>query len=374
MRIFLLAVFTLLAACSETEISEQATSPAADAPEEHYSMDDFASVEKFDAHVHANIKDNAFMEQALADNFRVLSINVDYPAFPEIHLQREAALELQGHYGDAFQFAGTFSMNNWQNEEWQNEVIQSIDEAAAQGAVGIKVWKNIGMSYRDSSDELVMIDDNSFDAIFSHMNSIDLPLIGHQGEPKNCWLPLEEMTVNNDRGYFAAFPEYHMFLHPEFPSYEDQMGARNNMLDKNTELPFMGAHMASLEWSVDELAAFFDRYPNAVADLAARMGQVQYQSGEAGEQSREKVRDFFIKYQDRILYATDLTSLPGDDPETFRASAHKKWLEDWRYLNTEESFNVPEVDHLVVGLALPKAVADKIYRLNAENFFNMNRN
>lgn len=341
---------------------------------EHYSMDDFASVDKIDAHVHANTKAPTFFEQAELDNFRLFSINVDYPDFPPIADQLDATTHWLQEFPDRFQFASTFSMDGWQGDDWQANVLEHIDATAAQGAKAVKVWKNIGMDYRDSHGELVMIDDASFDTVISHIQESGLRLIGHQGEPKNCWLPLEEMTVNNDRGYFAAHPQYHMFLHPEFPSYEDQLAARNSMLDKHPGLPFMGAHMASLEWSVDELANFLDRYPDAVADLAARMGQVQYQSGENGEESRQKVRDFFIKYQDRILYASDLTSMVGDDPEEFKASVHKKWLEDWRYLNTEESFTVPEVDHVVVGLALPKSVADKIYRLNSERFFGMNSN
>lgn len=340
---------------------------------ESYSMDDFHDVRKIDAHVHVNTMAPDFLEQARMDNFQLFSINVDYPDFPPIEDQKSAALHWLARDGDVFQFAATFSMDDWDKPDWKDKVIAGIDESVAQGAKGIKVWKNIGMTYRDQNENLVMINDGGFDDIFSHMKNIDLPLIGHQGEPKNCWLPLEAMTVNNDRQYFEAHPEYHMYLHPEFPSYEDQMAARDSMLEKNSELPFMGAHMASLEWSVDELASFLDRYPNAVADLAARMGQVQYQSGKDGEISREKVRQFFIKYQDRILYASDLTSLPGDNPEEFRASVHKKWLEDWGYLNTLEHFSVPEVDHTVIGLGLPKSIANKIYYENAERFFDLNK-
>ncbi len=66
--------------------------------------------------------------------------------------------------------------------------------------------------------------------------------------------------------------------------------------------------MASLEWSVDELARFLDAHPNAVVDLAARMSNLQVQSNA----DLEKVRAFFVKYQDRILYGTDLTDSPPD--------------------------------------------------------------
>lgn len=331
----------------------------------HYSISDFYKVDKIDAHVHANSSDTAFIEQAQQDNIRLLSINVDYPDFPPIDQQYDTALKLASKDAENFMFAATFSMNEWSSPTWQDDVITRIDGAVENGAVAVKVWKNIGMNFRAKDDRLVMIDNAKFDPIFGHLKAIDIPLIGHQGEPKNCWLPLDEMTVNNDRQYFAAHPQYHMYLHPEFPTYEDQMDARNTMLEKNSGLPFMGAHMASLEWSVDELAAFLERFPLAVADMAARMGQVQHQS----QLDRDKVRKFFIDYQDRILYATDLTHGDASERLVFQKQAHQKWLNDWTYLNTKQSVTVPEVNGSVTGLALPKSVADKIFRLNAERFF-----
>jgi predicted TIM-barrel fold metal-dependent hydrolase len=360
----MLSIF--LAACTEVQISaQQPTQPEVHA--EYYTMEEFTSVKKIDAHVHANNYDLSFLEQAKLDNFTLLSINVDYPDFPSIAEQHKIALQLKSLDSENFKFAATFSMNNWQNKNWQKTVIDDIDLAIKQGAKAVKTWKNIGMTYRDTTGQLVMIDDSSFEPIFEHMKNNNLPLIGHQGEPKNCWLPLKEMTVNNDRKYFATHPEYHMYLHPEFPSYEDQMSARDRMLAKNTQLPFMGAHMASIEWSVDELAQFFDTNPNAVVDIAARSGQIQYQS----KNDYQKVRAFFIKYQDRILYATDLTHGPEQVPAEFKQEVQKKWRQDWKYLSTSEVSQVPEVDGDVKGLALPKSIIDKVYRLNAQRFFSI---
>ena len=69
-----------------------------------------------------------------------------------------------------------------------------------------------------------------------------------------------------------------MYLHPEMPSYEEQLAARDRMLGKHPNLPFLGAHFGSLEWSVDALARFLEELPSAVVDTAARMGQLEYQS------------------------------------------------------------------------------------------------
>jgi Amidohydrolase len=330
-----------------------------------FTVDDFASVEKIDIHVHINSTDSALIDQAKADHFRLLTINVDYPDFPPLADQRRIAQAQVAKYPALVQYAATFSMNGWDDPNWQQRVIRELDGAFASGAVAVKVWKNIGMEYRDAHGRLVMIDDPKFDPIFEYIRERHKVLIGHEGEPHNCWLPIDEMTVNNDKEYFREHPQYHMFLHPELPSYNEQMAARDRMLDKNPQLKFMGAHLASLEWNVDKLAAFLDRYPNTVVDMAARMGQVQYQSN----REREKVRRFFIRYQDRLLYGTDTSQDASADSKELRRDAHANWLRDWQYLATNITFSVPELDAPVRGLGLPKNVILKIYAANAERWY-----
>jgi hypothetical protein len=332
---------------------------------ESFTMADFASVEKVDIHVHIRTLDTALIDQAAADRFRLLNINVDYPDAMPLAEQRRIAHALVAAHPERVAYAAAFSMQGWDEPGWRQHVIDDLDSEFAHGAVAVKVWKYIGMGFRDAKGRLVMIDDPKFDAVFDFIRRRSKVLIGHLGEPRNCWLPIADMTVNNDKEYFREHPQYHMYLHPEMPSYEDQMAARDRMLDRNPKIKFMGAHMASLEWSVDRLAAFLDRYPNAVVDLAARMGQVQYQSN----QDRDKVRRFFIRYQDRLLYGTDTAQNAGDESRELRRDAHENWLRDWRYLNTEQSFKVPELDAPVHGLGLPREVVRKIYAANAERWY-----
>jgi hypothetical protein len=330
-----------------------------------FAVGDFASVEKIDIHVHINSTDSALVDQAAADRFRLLTINVDYPDFPPLPDQRRFAQAQVAQHPALVQYAAAFSMKGWDDPGWQDRVIRELDAAFASGAVAVKVWKNIGMEFRDAHGRLVMIDDPKFDRIFDYIRERHKVLIGHEGEPHNCWLPIDEMTVNNDKEYFREHPKYHMFLHPELPSYDEQMAARDRMLDKNPQLKFMGAHLASLEWSVDRLAAFLDRYPNTVVDMAARMGQLQYQSN----REREKVRRFFIRFQDRLLYGTDTSQDGSADSAQLRRDAHANWLRDWQYLATDLTFGVPELDAPVHGLGLPKTVILKVYRTNAERWF-----
>ena len=156
-----------------------------------------------------------------------------------------------------------------------------------------------------------------------------------------------------------------MNLLPVLPSYEDEMNARNKMLDKHKDIIFMGAHSGSLEWSLAELANFFDNYENAVVDLGARMGYMQYHAAT----DWENTRNFCIKYSDRILYATDNVQASDSDPKTFKDEAHKKWLTDWKFLNTDSTMQSKDIDLPFKGLALPRNVIDKIYRLNAIKLF-----
>ncbi len=330
-----------------------------------YTVADYAKVPKIDVHMHLHNAESGFIEAARRQNFRVLTINVDYPDFPPIDEQLRVASALHAVFPTVVAFAGTFPVDDSGQPGWAERTERRIDQAVSQGAVGIKVWKNIGMSLRDSGGRLVMIDAPRFAPVFDYLAARGIPLLGHQGEPHNCWLPLDQMTVNNDREYFKAHPQYHMALHPEMPTWEDQIGARDRMLAAHPALHFVGMHMASLERDVDELAAFLDRFPDAVVDVAARIGQLQYQS----QRDREKVRRFVIRYQDRLLYGSDLSQEPGEAGSTMAEETGKVWRQHWRYFVSADTFRVPELDRPVQGLALPASVVDKLYRVNAEKAF-----
>lgn len=335
------------------------------ASQSSYTVEDFATVQKFDTHVHLNVNDPAFIDQAKADNFEILSINVDYPAFPSIAVQAAAAHHFHDIEPQRFHFATTFTMQGFGQAGWAEKTNAYIDSEAKRGALGVKVWKNIGMVERDAKGELIYIDDKGFDPVIKHIEDLNLVFIAHQAEPKNAWLPVSEMTTTNDKLYFGNHPEYHMYLQPEMPRYEFLIAARDRFVSNHPDLNFLGAHMGSLEWSVDEAAAFLDAHPNANIELAARMAQIQYQS----VRDFDKVRNFFIKYQDRILYGTDLTYNPGDDATAFRTAAHDYWRNDWAYLATDTVRRVDDINADVKGLSLPKSVIDKIYYSNARRVF-----
>lgn len=146
------------------------------------------------------------------------------------------------------------------------------------------------------------------------------------------------------------------------------MEARDNLLAKFPEIRFVGAHLGSVEWNVDELAKRLDRFPNMAVDMAARIGHLQFQS----QKDREKVRNFLINYQDRIIYGTDLGISGNPDPEKVKTNAIATWQKDWKYLVSEESMESADVNGAFQGLKLPKEVVDKIYYHNAKKWFGLN--
>lgn len=330
-----------------------------------FTEHDFTKVEKIDIHFHLHSANTQFMEFAARDRFSILNIATQSAA-PAVMREKHRTMFLQYEaHPTRVAPVSSFSMEGWDDADWQARTIEFLDQTFAKGAVGVKVWKNIGMVVRDEDGKLVMIDDAKLDPIFNHLEQQGIVLMGHLGEPKNCWLPLEQMTVNNDRGYFQRNPQYHMYLHPEMPSYEEQVGARDRMLEKHKNLPFLAAHLASLEWSVDELARFLDRFPSAVAGTAARLGQLQYQS----QRDRNKVIHFITKYQDRLLYGSDSGVGPEHSISDRYQSIRARWLRDWNYFTSSDMLEVPELDDPVQGLALPKEIVVKLYRTNAQRLF-----
>ena len=350
MKIFvatLLVSILLLSSCSKSEA--------------FYSLEDFKKVKKIDSHIHVTTKRDAFVEQAKDDNFRLLNIVVDESRGEAwIKKQYDYSIDQINRHPENYMFATSFSIENWDDPDWLEHTLKWLNKNIDEGAVAVKIWKNIGMVFKDKNGSLIMMDDPRFESIFTMLAERKVAVIGHLGEPKNCWLPIDSMTVNNDKEYFKEHPEYHMYNFPDLPSYEDQIAARDRVLQKHPDLIFVGAHMGSMSWSVDELAKRLDAYPQMAVDLAARIGQILYQTID----DREKVRDFFIQYQDRLIYASDLSDEGEDDANSRKAYMHKTWLEDWRFFVTDDLMTNPRVNDAFNGLKLPQEVVDKIYFKN----------
>ncbi|NOY37306.1 MAG: amidohydrolase family protein [Chlorobi bacterium] len=322
----------------------------------------YKEIPKIDAHVHIRTTDTNIIQAAMAENFKFLSICTRSNSRENIDKQLYFAKKMHEQFPQVLSYVTTFSMENFEKPGWRQEVIRRLKKDFEEGAIGVKIWKDIGMTFRDSLDNFIMIDDPRFDAILDFIADNNKTLVAHIGEPKNCWLPIDSMTVNNDKIYFREHPQYHMYLHPDYPSYDDQINARDRMLSRHPNLRVVGAHLGSLEWNVDELAKRLDLYPNFAVDMAARICHFQVQD-------RQKVRDFIIKYQDRLLYGTDFSIKEDDDLQEKKDRMENVWHADWKYFSTDEEMNSPNVNGSFKGLNLNEKVLRKIYFLNAKKWY-----
>ncbi len=317
---------------------------------------------KIDAHVHIRTEQTDIIEFAEAEGFNFLSISTKSSSQAVIDEQMHYARIMNEKYPERLSYITTFSMENFEQPGWGEDVIRRLNIDFEEGAIGVKVWKDIGMTFRDSLDDFILIDDPLFDPIFDFIASKDRTVVAHIGEPKNCWLPIDSMTVNGDRNYFREHPQYHMYLHPDYPSYEELVASRDNLLARHPDLRLVGAHLGSLEWSVDELAKRLDLYPNFAVDMAERVSHFQVQD-------REKVRNFIIKYQDRLIYATDFVLNSDDNFEERKSYLEKVWKLEWNYFATDDTLNSASVNRSFRGLGLDEDILKKLYFNNAIQWY-----
>lgn len=318
-----------------------------------------------DAHTHLNTGSSEKMEKALRYNASLLSINTNIPFFESIEKQEDVVLNLQKKYPGRIQYITSFDFRDWGKDNFIESAIQQIKRGLKNGAVGVKIWKDVGFELHNKNGDFVMIDDPVFDPIFQFLEQHDILLIGHQGEPRNCWLPLEEMTVDSDRNYFAEHPEYHMFLQKEYPSYEEQMQSRDNMLRKFPKMRYVGLHLFSMEWNINEVARRLDQFPQTQTDLAERVCHLQLQAKE----NWTAVRDFCIKYQDKIMYGTDVIDDGNTSAEDIAARFEQLWNFHYQFFATNDTMEAPEFKGAFKGLNLPKEVIEKIFYSNAKKTY-----
>ena len=319
-------------------------------------LEGFAAVEPIDTHTHAFHNDPAFVAMLTRLHLHLLDIIVadDHNIFRSLGPEKASARAfIAGSDGHAI-LCTTFDPYPFEKPGFAARAIQQINDDFSQGAVAVKIWKNIGMEIKKSDGTYVMPDDPIFEPIYQDIAAHHKTMIAHLAEPSSCWQPPNPDSP--DYSYYKENPQWYMYLHPDHPSKETILAARDHLLEMNPKLRVVGAHLGSMETDLDEIARHFDRYPNFAVDTAARMEYLMIQP-------REKARAFLIKYQDRILYGTDSEFLIKESA----ADALKDWQDtyarDWKFLATDEMLEYH--GRKIEGLKLPPSVLKKIFHDNA---------
>jgi predicted TIM-barrel fold metal-dependent hydrolase len=316
----------------------------------------FAALDPIDTHVHAFKTDPEITDLMTHLRLHILDICVadTHGIYAELDTETTRAKAFvhasQGHA----RLCVTFDPFGFRQKDFARKTIEQIRQEFAQGAVAVKIWKNIGMELQTPTGQYVMPDDPAFEPIYRAIAKDNKTLIAHVAEPSSCWQPPNPDSPDYD--YYKENPQWYMYLHPDHPRKEVIIAARDHLLAANPTLRVVGAHLGSMETEVDEIAKRFDRYPNFAVDTAARMEYLMIQP-------REKVRNFLIKYQTRVLYGTDLEFLTDEST----ADALKDWQEtyarDWKFLATNETLEFR--GRKVQGLQLPEPVLHRIFHDNA---------
>jgi predicted TIM-barrel fold metal-dependent hydrolase len=316
----------------------------------------FAALDPIDTHVHAFKTDPEITDLMTRLRLHILDICVadTHGIYAELDTETARARAFvhasQGHA----RLCVTFDPFGFRQKDFARKTIEQIRQEFAQGAVAVKIWKNIGMELQTPNGQYVMPDDPAFEPIYRAIAKDNKTLIAHVAEPSSCWEPPNPDSPDYD--YYKENPQWYMYLHPDHPRKEVIIAARDHLLAENPKLRVVGAHLGSMETDVDEIAKRFDRYPNFAVDTAARMEYLMIQP-------REKVRNFLIKYQTRVLYGTDLEFLTDEST----ADALKDWQEtyarDWKFLATNETLEFR--GRKVQGLHLPEPVLHRIFHDNA---------
>jgi predicted TIM-barrel fold metal-dependent hydrolase len=310
----------------------------------------YEDMPKIDIHAHYFDDMPAFVEMLEQSNMKVVNICVFKNRPHMIELLHDRATALTKKYSPTMKFTCTFDLTRINDPDFVRLTTQWMDKQFDAGALMMKIWKEVGMEARMADGTLLMPDSELLDPIYAHLEKRGKPLIAHIGDPLEAWQPLDEKNIH--AGYFTNHPEWHMYGKEGYPSHEELMEAYERMLAKHSNLTVIGAHLGSLSHDLDALGRRFERFPNFYVDVGARTGNLKWTDA-------QKVRAFFIKYQDRILYGLDQGAFSEGAPPSLEKQRTYSNAIDAAYRRDYEYYAGAKLD-------LPREVLEKFYYKNAE--------
>ena len=237
---------------------------------------------------------------------------------------------------------------NFQNvgPGWAEKAIAQLHADVAAGAVGVgEISKSFGLSIRKSDGTRLKLDDPELDPIWDACARLGLPVFIHTADPEQFFHPIDN---TNERWLeLALFPD-RRYPPDRFPSFETLITERDNLFRRHPKTTFVTAHLG---WQANDLGTL-DKVLTEMPNVYTEVGAVLY---DIGRQPRAS-HDFFIKFQDRILFGKD-SFQPGEYPYY------------WRVFETRDDyFDYYRGYHAfwkLYGIDLPDSVLKKVYFQNA---------
>jgi predicted TIM-barrel fold metal-dependent hydrolase len=229
--------------------------------------------------------------------------------------------------------------------DWTARTLKQLETDVDNGAVGLKIYKSLGLTEKDSRGDRIAVDDPRLAPIWDKCGDLGIPVLIHTGEPASFWHPKDR---NNER-LLELMEKPDRYRDPAlFPSCESLMAEQHRVFRNHPETVFINAHLGWMGNDLARLGALLDELPNVYTEIGAVLAEL-------GRQPRF-ARQWLIEYQDRILFGKDSWN-PEEYPVYFRV------------LETDDDyFDYYRRRHAfwkMYGLDLPDAVLRKIYYQNA---------
>jgi len=316
--------------------------------------------ERIDCHMHLNQSTPVFCAGMEKAGWRALSICVSRAVGDEpndVDEQLRGTSELHRQSKGRIAWAAAFDARSFERPDFASRTIADIEKHFKNGAVGVKIWKNIGMSIRSKSGAYLMPDNRALLPVYESIQKNGRTLVAHLAEPTGAWMPLDDK--NPEIRYYSSNPEWHMYNKPGAPMKEEILAARDRVAALYPKLRIVGCHLGSNEDDLVRLAGRLDRLPNFAVDVAARVRY--FASGD-----RNTGREFILKYQDRIVYGSDFRLREGNEEQAWK-SANAQQERDWSYLSASGTMTYGRGE--VQGLSLPENVLRKIFYDNPRRWY-----
>jgi predicted TIM-barrel fold metal-dependent hydrolase len=279
----------------------------------------------------------------------------------------DATLRVQERLEGRFAFFVNPDWSGVDDPGWGKREADRLVEEVRLGAKGIKFFKALGLMVRDGRGALLRVDDPRLDPIFEAAARVNAVVAMHVGDPRAFFEP---PTEKNERYEELRLAPSWSFYGKDFPPLDRLLAERDAVLARHPKTTFLLIHMASEPDDLVRLGALLDRFPNAYVDTTARVSEI-------GRHPSDAARAFFIKYQDRVLFGTDL-GIAGGEYHLGSRSKKKNTFDDavafykahYRFFETDER----QIDHptpiqgnwKVDAIGLPASVLRKLYYENAE--------
>ncbi|HYB53385.1 MAG TPA: amidohydrolase family protein [Thermoanaerobaculia bacterium] len=257
----------------------------------------------------------------------------------------QAVATLKGRYPKRFVVFANLDFTGIDEPGWGERAAAQLARDVKNGAQGLKIFKNLGMTVKDRQGRRVATDDPRLDAVFEKCAELGIPVLIHTAEPKPFFDPEDRF---NER--WLELKQFPQRARPpdKYPSWEALIAEQHRLFAKHPRTKFIDAHLGWLGGDLARLGKLFDALPNVYTEIGAVLAEL-------GRQPRF-AREWFVKYQDRVMFGKDVW-----EPSEYRVY--------FRVLETaDEYFDYYRKRHAfwkMYGLDLPDDVLRKLYYKNA---------